>query len=166
MIAHSIGRGFQLVRSSMTIEICAHLILGIVFWLAATDKVIHANDSMMAISTALKVKFFSATVILMILVSVEYALGWSFLFVPSARPIASLVAVGLLVLFFAYLGMLYHHPTSNCGCGDWITFGRNLREKIVFSMIRNILLLGIAVYSIHRSSQRFRNPLRIVPVVN
>ena len=166
MIAHSSARVLQLFRASKIIENGANIILGMVFWLAATDKAIHANDSMMAISTALRVKFPSATAILMVLISVEYALGWSLLFVPSARPIASLLTVGLLVLFLVYLGLLYHHPTSNCGCGDWITFGRNLREKILFSMVRNILLLGIAVYLIRRNPQRSRKPFEFLPGAN
>jgi hypothetical protein len=56
-----------------------------------------------------------------------------------------------LIIFLVYLGMLYHHPTSNCGCGDWITFGRNLREKLRFSIIRNIFLIFITIELMRRN---------------
>ena len=129
----------------------AYILLGIIFWLAATDKAIHANESMMSISTAFRIKIIPATLVLVLLVSFEYALGWSFLFIPKARPDATKITFVILIIFLVYLGMLYHHPTSNCGCGDWITFGRNLREKLRFSIIRNIFLIFITIELMRRN---------------
>lgn len=136
---------FQRVPDIRTLVQGAYIFLGIIFWLAATDKAIHANESMMSISTAFRIKIIPATVVLILLVSLEYVLGWSFLFIPNARPDATKITFVILILFLVYLGMLYHHPTSNCGCGDWITFGRNLREKLLFSIIRNVFLIILTI---------------------
>lgn len=71
------------------------------------------------------------------------------LFVPTYRSAATRLLLGLLVLFTVLLGLgLFTANPDSCGCFG----GMGFMNRADFALVRNLILLGLAVFLLRRES--------------
>jgi hypothetical protein len=127
--------------------------VGLVLWVAAVQKWIDPVPSVLALKKSLGITKDLATWTIGAVVAIETTFAGLLIFGNPSNLVLKMTTSFLAVLSL-YIIFLYQNPTTGCGCGDIITFGKTVKRQLEFSMLRNAVLIGICLNAIQQNRNK------------